>query len=192
MRFGLFSLVVAALLLFTSPFHSTGALAEMPHSEDAASEEPQRFHTGSPDYADRWLDSAAAVPYWFQTGSMDHADRRLQVFHPERGKVIGVVDVTEEIHQQAELWLKSVNGRSPEVSIDAKCGYVFKIPLLREVALRHSAFQGTVSELFLFYCPDRPPRMLVFSIDNKPYLLTFTHSVEPFLRIMRAYQFMNQ
>jgi hypothetical protein len=118
------------------------------------------------------------------------AEMRMQVFSAAEEKVIGVVEVDEAVQREAELWLRSISGKAPEVKIDADCGYIFKIPLLKSVSVQTKPFTGTVRQVLLFYCPDMTPKLLLFSDNHQPHFVTFSHPLQPFLEQMNAYRFM--
>ena len=83
--------------------------------------------------------------------------------------------------KHARSWLSGVKGLSPSLGPQDKCGYVFRIPLDQTIPLQVGELSFQVQDVFLFYCIDREPELLVFDAKYRPYLLSVTIDPAPFL-----------
>lgn len=108
--------------------------------------------------------------------------RPVQAFDVTAGKVVKSVANTKEYQAFAKKWLASVTGLAPQLTTDDKCGYVFRIPLDQPATVRTTGLNVQTSDVFLFYCPDKPQLLLIFDENRRPYLLKFTADIKPFLR----------
>ncbi|OXM16573.1 hypothetical protein [Paenibacillus herberti] len=108
------------------------------------------------------------------------AHRPVQIFDINAGKVVRTLDNSAEYQQMAKSWLDSAEGLSANLSPDEKCGYVFRIPLQEPYELRKGTLTFQVEDVFLFYCKEREPELLVFDKKKKPYLLTANPDLTPF------------
>ncbi|GGF89194.1 hypothetical protein [Paenibacillus abyssi] len=105
----------------------------------------------------------------------------VQVFDVAQGKVVKSFDNDAEFQGFAESWLKSVTGLAPQLKPDDKCGYVYRIPLTKPAMIKTGNLSLHVEDVFLFYCAGKPPILLVFDTEKRPYLLNFKADLQPFL-----------
>ncbi|AJY77121.1 hypothetical protein [Paenibacillus beijingensis] len=105
----------------------------------------------------------------------------VQIFDVAAGKVVKTLDNNEEYQNFAKGWLASVTGLAPQVQPDEKCGYVFRVPLAASQTVKVDQNEFNVQDVFLFYCPDKPPVLLVFDTNRRPYLLSVQTDLAPFL-----------
>ncbi|MBW7474134.1 hypothetical protein K0T92_05215 [Paenibacillus oenotherae] len=106
----------------------------------------------------------------------------VQAFDVEAGKVVKTVPNSKEYQAFAKSWLDSVTGLAPQISANEKCGYVYRIPLMEPVSVKTTGLAVQTSDVFLFYCPNKPPLLLIFDENRKPYLLLFKADIGPFLK----------
>ncbi|MFC3791088.1 hypothetical protein ACFOQM_20385 [Paenibacillus sp. GCM10012307] len=106
----------------------------------------------------------------------------VQVFDIQAGKVVKTIENDQQFQQYATDWLASVTGLSPQFTPENKCGYVFRIPLEHPVTIKTGGITVSTTDVFLFYCPDKPASLLVFDAGRKPYILAFKPDLKPFLR----------
>ena len=118
--------------------------------------------------------------------SEEPAMKPVQVFDVKAGKVVRTIPNDAEYQKIAQGWLKSVTGLSPAMKPDEKCGFVYRIPLLKPQPLAVGKLSFTVRDVFLFHCPDANPLLLVFDEARRPYLLDLTTDLKPFLRKIAA------
>jgi hypothetical protein len=108
--------------------------------------------------------------------------RPVQAFDVTAGKVVKTVPNSSQYQRFAQSWLKSVTGLAPQLKADEKCGYVYRIPLNEPYTITTSGITVSTSDVFMFYCPDKPKLLLVFDENRRPYLLNFTANINPFLK----------
>ncbi|PLT45731.1 hypothetical protein B8V81_4162 [Paenibacillus pasadenensis] len=118
--------------------------------------------------------AAAAAP------APSKPDRPVQVFDVRAGKVVQSFPNEDAYQQIARAWLDAAEGLSPNLSPDDDCGYVFRIPLRKPASVKVGSLRLTAEDVFLFYCPEREPELLVFDERKKPYLLTARPDLRPF------------
>ncbi len=106
----------------------------------------------------------------------------IQVFDVAAGKVIKSIPNDEEFQKFAATALQSITGLAPQMTTDKNCNYVFRIPLAEPAMIKVNGIDIYTKGLFLFYCKDKPPALLVFDQERKPYLLQFSADIEPFLK----------
>ncbi|GGD64826.1 hypothetical protein [Paenibacillus nasutitermitis] len=123
--------------------------------------------------------ASAAPP---QDGSV--SQRPVQAFDIGAGKVVKSVPNNKEFQAYAINWLGSVTGLAPQAKPEDKCGYVFRIPLKEPAMVKAGTASVRTSDVFLFYCPDKPQVLLIFDENRKPFLLTFKADTKPFLKQM--------
>lgn len=116
----------------------------------------------------------------FAAASPDVSRRPVQIFDVAAGKVVQTFDNSADYQKIAKDWLNTAEGLSPSLSINDKCGYVFRIPLEQPYQLQKGSLSFQVEDVFLFYCKDRDPELLVFDAQKRPYLLTVKPDLTPF------------
>lgn len=107
--------------------------------------------------------------------------RPVQVFDVAAGKVVKSVPNSPEYQEIAKSWIKSAKELAPQLQPDEKCGYVFRIPLDSPAMIKAGNVSVQASDVFLFYCPDKPKLLLVFDENRKPFLFQLNVDVKPFL-----------
>ncbi|PZD93584.1 hypothetical protein DNH61_23490 [Paenibacillus sambharensis] len=110
----------------------------------------------------------------------------VQIFDVKAGKVVRTLPNDEEYQKMASSWLRSATKLSPKIKPDDKCGFVYRVPLDKPVSLKIGKTEFAVDDVFLFYCPENDPLLLVFDAAKKPYLLEFEADLKPFLRKVAA------
>ncbi|MDQ6418176.1 hypothetical protein RB620_01880 [Paenibacillus sp. LHD-117] len=106
----------------------------------------------------------------------------VQVFDVAQGKVVKAVPNDKQFQKMAKSWLKSVSGLSPQLTNDNSCTFVYRVPLAKPATIKVDSITVTTQDLFIFYCQDNPPLLLVFDGDRKPYLLLFKEDLKPFIK----------
>ncbi|CAH1196006.1 hypothetical protein PAECIP111893_00793 [Paenibacillus plantiphilus] len=106
----------------------------------------------------------------------------VQAFDVAAGKVVKTVPNSKQYQDYARSWLASVTGLSPQVEANEKCGYVYRIPLTETASVKTTGLNVQVTDVFLFYCPNKPALLLIFDENRKPYLLQFKADIQPFLK----------
>lgn len=112
----------------------------------------------------------------------DGAMKPVQVFDVAQGKVVKSMPNDKKFQKMAKSWLKSVKGLAPQLTSDNSCTYVYRVPLAKPAEIKTGEITVMTQDLFLFYCQDKPPLMLVFDEERKPYLLLFDKDLKPFIR----------
>ncbi|NIK77661.1 hypothetical protein FHS15_002797 [Paenibacillus castaneae] len=118
------------------------------------------------------------------SSTSDTALKPVQVFDVAAGKVTKTVVNDPSIQEQASAWIGSVTGLAPQISNDESCSYVFRVPLEKEATIKHNDISVTSDDLFLFYCKDKPPLLLMFDHKRRPYLFLFNADIKPFIQKM--------
>jgi len=106
----------------------------------------------------------------------------VQVFDVKAEKVVKSVDNDRQYQKFARSWLKSVTGFAPQLKSDDSCLYVYRVPLNKPVKVKVSQTELVVREVFLFNCANKPPLLLVFDDQRRPYLLLFSADIAPFVK----------
>lgn len=165
-RLGRLAAITAALLLLLSASAAPAASALAVYHPEARSEnaESGNANAGKTDPASE--------------GSL----KPVQVFDVSQGKVVKSVPNDKKFQKMAKSWLRSVTGLAPQLSSDNSCTYVYRVPLAEPAEVKAGAVTVVTRDLFLFYCQDNPPLMLVFDDARKPYLLLFDRDLKPFIR----------
>lgn len=164
-RFQRMAAVMAALLLILSASAAPAASAFAGFHPEARSEN-----------ADSGTGSAKHDP------TNDGAMKPVQAFDVAQGKVVKSVPNDKKFQKMAKSWLKSVTGLAPQLTSDNSCTFVYRVPLAKPTEVVAGSITVTTQDLFLFYCQDNPPLMLVFDDARKPYLLLFDKDIKPFIR----------
>ncbi|MFD0619247.1 hypothetical protein ACFQZR_17410 [Paenibacillus sp. GCM10027629] len=108
----------------------------------------------------------------------------VQQFELKSEKIVKVVPNNDAFQKEALSWLNSATGLSTQLSLDDKCGSIYKVPLKKEITKEFKGLTFVVSEIFLIYCPTKDPLILVFNKERKPFLLTFSADVKPFITMV--------
>ncbi|GBG11978.1 hypothetical protein PAT3040_06837 [Paenibacillus agaridevorans] len=106
----------------------------------------------------------------------------VQAFDVAQGKVVRSVPNDKSFQKMSKKWLKSVTGLAPQMTADNSCTFVYRIPLAKPAVVKADAISITTNDVFLFYCENNPPLLLVFDGERKPYLLLFKEDIKPFIR----------
>ncbi len=109
---------------------------------------------------------------------------QVQVFNVAKEQVVLTMHNSEELQQQARSWLSCVTGMVPQVSVEPKRGLVIRIPLDPPVAASLPLVREKIQDVFLFIeSPEAvDPKLLVFTVDNKPALLQLKVDLQPFIQ----------
>jgi len=115
-------------------------------------------------------------------GSDSAASPPIQLFDIKAQRIVKTFPNSKKFQAVAASWLKSITGLSPQLTIGHQCGYIVRIPLtsVADVVLPRETVQ--IKDVFLIYCPDKDPLLLVFSKERKPYLLRINLDVKPFMQ----------
>jgi len=108
----------------------------------------------------------------------------IQQFELKSEKIVKVVPNNDAFQKEALSWLNTATGLSTQLSLDDKCGSIYKVPLKKEITKEFKGLTFVVSEIFLIYCPTKDPLILVFNKERKPFLLTFSADVKPFIAMV--------
>lgn len=109
--------------------------------------------------------------------------KKVQVFDVAAGKVIKSIPNDSQIQTMAASWLHSITGLAPQITSDESCNYVYRVPLAKPTSITiNPNIVIETSDLFLFYCKNKPPLLLVFDSQRKPFLFLFSEDITPFLK----------
>lgn len=108
----------------------------------------------------------------------------VQAFDVAAGKVVKSLPNDSEFQEMAMSWLQSVTGLAPQVTADDSCSYVYRLPLSSPAAVKTGDISIVTNDLFLFYCKDKPPTLLLFDESKRPYLFLFNADIAPFIKKM--------
>ncbi|XEC92684.1 hypothetical protein AB6A23_14890 [Paenibacillus tarimensis] len=118
----------------------------------------------------------------FAAASEESMLKPVQVFDIQAGKVVKTLDNDKQYQAFAGAWLKSVSGLAPQLQPEEKCGYVYRIPLAKPAVVKYQNLQLQIEDVFMFYCPDKQPVLLVFDMNRRPFLFQFKADIKPFLK----------
>ena len=107
--------------------------------------------------------------------------RPVQLFDVAAGKVVKNIPNDDEFQKIVASWTKSITGLAPQITSDANCSHVFRVPLAKPANIKWNEINVNFSDVFLFYCKDKEPFLLVFDEQRKPYLFLFKEDIKPFL-----------
>jgi len=105
----------------------------------------------------------------------------VQVFDVAAGKVTKTIPNDAKYQEMAASWVGSITGLAPQMTNDASCSYVYRVPLEKAVTIKSNDVSVTSDDLFLFYCKDKPPLLLVFDEKRRPFLFLFKADIKPFI-----------
>ena len=114
--------------------------------------------------------------------SAEPGQKPVQVFDIAAGKVVKIIPNDPEFQSMAAGWTGSVTGLAPQITSDPSCSYVYRVPLDKPVTVKANEISVTSDDLFLFYCKDKPPLLLMFDSERKPYLFLFSADINPFVK----------
>jgi hypothetical protein len=106
----------------------------------------------------------------------------VQVFDVAAGKVIKTIPNDAAYQSFAASWIGSITGLAPQMTSDETCSYVYRVPLEKAVTIKTGDVKVSSDDLFLFYCKDKPPLLLVFDEKRRPYLFLFKADIKPFIQ----------
>ncbi|WP_337103419.1 hypothetical protein [Paenibacillus sp. YIM B09110] len=106
----------------------------------------------------------------------------VQVFDVAAGKVVKTIANDTGFQKMAADWVGSITDLAPQLSADESCGYVYRVPLTKPVTIKVKEISVTTADLFLFYCKDKPPLLLAFDENRKPFLFLVKADIKPFIQ----------
>ncbi|CAM3973771.1 hypothetical protein L1N85_04345 [Paenibacillus alkaliterrae] len=106
----------------------------------------------------------------------------VQVFDVAAGKVIKTIPNDAQFQSLAAEWTSSITGLAPQITSDPSCSYVYRVPLEKAVTIKVNDLSVASDDLFVFYCKDKPPLLLVFDDQRRPYLFLFKADIAPFIK----------
>jgi hypothetical protein len=106
----------------------------------------------------------------------------VQVFDVAAGKVVKTIPNDASYQTLAASWLGSITGLAPQLTNDESCSYVYRVPLEKAVTIKANDVSVVSNDLFLFYCKDKPPLLLVFDEKRRPFLFLFKADIKPFIQ----------
>ncbi|WP_028610587.1 hypothetical protein [Paenibacillus harenae] len=122
-------------------------------------------------------DGAHRIEHATETGL-----KPVQVFDVQAGKVVKTIPNDQQFQAFAASWTSSITGLAPQLTSDASCSYVYRVPLEKPVTIKVNEVIVASDDLFLFYCKDKPPLLLVFDENRKPFLFLFSADITPFIK----------
>lgn len=128
------------------------------------------------------VSAALLEPDTHSASNPDSNLRPVQVFDVAASKVVSTIPNDMEFQKMAASWTESITGLAPQVSADQSCSYVYRVPLAKPAAIVSGEINVSTSDLFLFYCKDEAPMLLVFDEQRKPYLFLFKADIGPFIK----------
>ncbi|WP_054024542.1 hypothetical protein [Bacillus sp. FJAT-28004] len=105
----------------------------------------------------------------------------VQVFDVAAGKVTKTIPNDAKYQAMAASWVDSITGLAPQITNDSSCSYVYRVPLEKAVTIKSNDVSVSSDDLFLFYCKDKPPLLLVFDEKRRPFLFLFKADIKPFI-----------
>lgn len=106
----------------------------------------------------------------------------VQVFDVAAGKVVKTIENDASFQKMAADWVGSISELAPQLSADENCGYVYRVPLTKPVTIKVNQISVTTADIFLFYCKDKPPLLLAFDENRKPFLFLVKADIKPFIQ----------
>ncbi|MDQ0058132.1 hypothetical protein [Paenibacillus harenae] len=106
----------------------------------------------------------------------------VQVFDVAAGKVVKTIENDADFQKMAADWVSSISDLAPQLSADENCGYVYRVPLANQVTIKVKEISVTTDDIFLFYCKDKPPLLLAFDENRKPFLFLVKADIKPFIQ----------
>lgn len=106
----------------------------------------------------------------------------VQVFDVAAGKVVKTIPNDASYQALAASWIGSITGLAPQLTNDESCSYVYRVPLEKAVTINANDVSVVSNDLFLFYCKDKPPLLLVFDEKRRPFLFLFKADIKPFIQ----------
>lgn len=106
----------------------------------------------------------------------------VQVFDVSVGKIVKTIPNDKQFQSMAASWIGSIKGLAPQLTNDESCSYVYRVPLMKTVTIKSKDISVTSDDLFLFYCKEKPPLLLVFDEKRRPYLFLFKADINPFIK----------
>ncbi|EFM09711.1 conserved hypothetical protein [Paenibacillus curdlanolyticus YK9] len=125
---------------------------------------------------------ASSAAAYASTEKAQTPQQPVQVFDVKAEKVVKTIDNDKQFQKFARGWLKSVTGFAPQLKSDDSCLYVYRVPLLKPAKVKVDQTELVVKEVFLFNCAGKPPLLLVFDEQRRPYLLLFNADTKPFVK----------
>lgn len=117
-----------------------------------------------------------------ETEASESGLRPVQVFDVARSQVVKSIPNDAKFQKMAAAWIASVTGPAPQVSAGEGCSHVYRVPLEKPATVAAGTIKVTTSDLFLFYCKDKPPLLLAFDDQRKPYLFLFKEDIRRFVQ----------
>ncbi|MFF2887537.1 hypothetical protein [Paenibacillus sp. NPDC057967] len=108
--------------------------------------------------------------------------RPIQVFDVAAGRVVSTLPNDKKFQKMALSWTESVTGLAPQMTAGQNCSYVYRVPLAKPATVASGDIKISTSDLFLFYCKDEAPMLLVFDERRKPFLFLFKEDIGPFIK----------
>jgi hypothetical protein len=118
----------------------------------------------------------------FAAAPEDQPFKPVQVFDVKAGKVILSTPNDKQYQEFANKWIASITGLAPQLTNDDSCNYVYRVPLEKPVTISVNGTKLVADDVFLFYCDGKPPLLLVFDEQRRPYLLLFKEDIAPFIK----------
>ncbi|MGM0880411.1 MAG: hypothetical protein ACQEXQ_05145 [Bacillota bacterium] len=106
----------------------------------------------------------------------------VQVFDVAAGKVVKTIPNDAQFQSFAASWIGSITGLAPQITSDESCSYVYRVPLAKPATVKTDEIAVISDDLFLFYCKDKPPLLLVFDEKRRPFLFLFKADITPFIQ----------
>lgn len=108
----------------------------------------------------------------------------IQLFDIQAKQMIKTIPNDAMFQAEAKKWLQSITHLAAQLTIGYRSGYIVRIPLLTNETILLGKEKLHIQEVFLIYCPNKKPLLLVFSNEHKPYLFFINYNVLPFMQQM--------
>jgi hypothetical protein len=115
------------------------------------------------------------------TNAIAQVDPKIEIFEVQKDKVVATVEVTPEIRQDVEAFLKGISGVYKKLNPVPTTGFMVKVPLTPAVVIENKFFKGSIVEVIVVFSLQENPYLMAFDNNNQFYAFTFEGDADSFL-----------
>ncbi|MFD2444264.1 hypothetical protein ACFSO7_09825 [Bacillus sp. CGMCC 1.16607] len=100
-------------------------------------------------------------------------DKNIEVFDIQKGKVIKAVPLQDEFQAEVKKYIAGIDHIYVKINPIPKKGYMIKIPLNPKVHIQNQWINTNSDQIILVFTKDEKPYLMVFDDKNHPLFFTF-------------------
>ncbi|MGO1469268.1 MAG: hypothetical protein ACTHW2_04525 [Tissierella sp.] len=111
-------------------------------------------------------------------------EKKIEIFDPDKEKVVKVVESNEEINSMVKSWINGIDETYKKVNPIKDDGYAIRFPLNPSIEVKNKWLNKSVKEVYLIVPQKDPAFFIIFGQENKPLYFPFDGKISDLSNIL--------